>query len=71
MKIEIETDDWQNVSAVRLPYKYGNPYANYHTGLVNIEFYLKMYEKITGKQAKSNSLDALVDLALEEWLKRV
>ena len=71
MKIQIKTDDWQTVSAVRLPYRYGYYHANINTGLVDIETYLNIYEKITGKPVKSNSLDTLVDIALEEWLERL
>jgi hypothetical protein len=30
-----------------------------------------MYKDLTGKDVKSESLDALVDIALEEWLERL
>ena len=38
--------------------------------LYEIEGYLEMYEKMTGKSIKSKSIDALVDVALSEWQNR-
>lgn len=65
----IRTDDLLTVSGVDLPYQE----KRYHQAPeqpLGIEYYLTMYERATGKSAKSTSLDALIDMALEEWRER-
>ena len=44
--------------------------TNSKIGVDETDEYLKIYEKLTGNIVTSNSLDALLDLALEEWHKR-
>ena len=68
LKVLIVTPDWQAVERVQLPYRYKEPWR--HGECWNIEKYIKIYEQITGKLANSNSLDAFIDIALEEWLYR-
>lgn len=68
MKVLIVTPDWQTIARVQLPYRYKEPWR--HGECWNIEKYIKTYEQITGKLANSNSLDALIDIALEQWLYR-
>ncbi|MGD1713401.1 hypothetical protein [Dapis sp. BLCC M172] len=44
--------------------------SNSKISIYETDEYLKIYEKLTGNIVTSNSLDALLDLALEEWHKR-
>lgn len=68
IKIELVTQDWQSVQSLTI---HRNPKPNASGyGIGDPKDYLKLYSKITGKEAKSASLDALVDIALEEWLER-
>ncbi len=72
MKLDIwglRESSWQTVSELGLK-RNPNPRA-YITQSCNFEFYSEMYAAITGKKLKSNSLDELIDLALEEWLQRL
>ena len=68
LKVLILTPNWQTVTRVQLPYRYKEPWR--HGERLEIENYLKIYEKLTGKLANSNSLDTLIDIALNEWLYR-
>ena len=69
IKMIVRTDDWLTVSGVDLPYEQKRMYQVPGQPL-DIEYYLTTYESITGKPAKSKSLDALVDMALEDWRER-
>ncbi len=68
IKVLIKTDNWLNVSKIVIPSRYKQPWRA--GGYWNLEKYLKIYEKLTGKIVTCNSLDTLVDIALEEWRKR-
>lgn len=70
IKMIVRTDNWLTVSGVDLPYEQKRMYQAPGQPL-DIEYYLTTYERITGKPAKSKSLDALVDMALEDWRERV
>lgn len=68
IKVLIKTNDWLTVRKIVLPNRYQEPWqAGAHW---DTEQYLKLYEKLTGKIVTSNSLDSLLDIALEEWQKR-
>jgi len=69
LKMIIRTADWLTVSGVDLPYQEKRDHQAPEQPL-GIEYYLRMYERATGKSAKSTSLDALIDMALEEWRER-
>lgn len=67
VKIYILTDDWKTALAYKIPSRYS---SQGKTKYYDIEGYLEMYEKITGKSIKSKSVDALIDVALLEWQNR-
>jgi hypothetical protein len=69
LKMIIVTNDWLTVSGVDLPYQEKRYYQAPEQPL-DIEYYLTLYERATGKSAKSTSLDALIEMALEEWRER-
>ena len=68
IKVLIKTDDWLTVPKIVLPNRYKEPWRG--GAYWETKQYLKLYEKLTGKIVTSNSLDVLVDIALEEWYKR-
>lgn len=67
------TSDWKSVSNLSLFLgKTGSvPPTARCSGNYDIKVYLNMYKDLTGKDVKSESLAALVDIALEEWLERL
>ena len=67
------TPDWKSVSSLSLFLgKTGSvPPTARCSGNYDVKVYLNMYKDLTGKDVKSESLDALVDIALEEWLERL
>ena len=49
-----------------------NPKPQVHSGeAYSIDTYLWLYNQITGKKSNAHSLDALIDLALEEWKENI
>ncbi|MEB3278389.1 MAG: endonuclease NucS domain-containing protein [Lyngbya sp.] len=68
IKVLVRTNDWKTVSEIVLPYRYKEPWkpGTYYP----FEQYLNLYYKMTGKLVKSNSLQILIDLALDEWKGR-
>ena len=66
------TSDWKSVSnlSLFLGKTSSVPPTARCSGNYDIKVYLNMYKDLTGKDVKSESLDALVDIALEEWLER-
>ena len=67
------TSDWKSVSnlSLFLGKTSSVPPTARCSGNYDIKVYLNMYKDLTGKDVKSDSLDALVDIALEEWLERL
>ncbi|ERT04217.1 hypothetical protein M595_5844 [Lyngbya aestuarii BL J] len=68
IKVLVRTNDWKTVSGIVLPSRYKEPWkaGTYYP----FEQYLNLYRKMTGKLAESNSLQILIDLALDEWKAR-
>ncbi|EAW34988.1 endonuclease NucS domain-containing protein [Lyngbya sp. PCC 8106] len=67
VKLNILTEDWKTALKVRIPSRYS---SGGKCDDLDIMYYLKWYEKMTEKSVKSNSIEILVDLALEEWKAR-
>jgi len=66
-KLSILTEDWKTALKVRIPSRYS---SGGKCDDLDIMYYLKWYEKMTEKSVQSNSIEILVDLALEEWKAR-
>ncbi|MEB3278390.1 MAG: endonuclease NucS domain-containing protein [Lyngbya sp.] len=67
VKLNILTEDWKIALKAKIPSRYSSG-GKCHS--IDIMYYLKWYEKMTGKSVQSNSIETLVDLALEEWKAR-
>ena len=64
--------DWEEVSRVSSIIVQRNPKPQVHSGeAYSIDTYLWLYNQITGKKSNAHSLDALIDLALEEWKENI
>lgn len=61
----ILTDDWKRVSKLWL--HLNKTREGRTSGTCEIEEYMENYTELTNKEVKSISLEALVDIALEEW----
>lgn len=67
VKLNLLTEDWKTASKARIPSRHSSGgKCNY----IDIMYYLKWYGNRTGKSVPSNSVESLVNLALEEWKTR-
>ncbi|MHC5915598.1 MAG: hypothetical protein ACYTXE_32420 [Nostoc sp.] len=66
---DLRFSSWQTMSSIMIQ---RNPRPNARaTTVYNFQQYSHLYTVITGKKLNGNSLDVLLDIALEEWIERL